>query len=176
MRKKLQVIIAEKENATMSMTGRIFITSLILAGMLVIPVSHPSAMDGPDVIELDTLSSIYTAVTFDHAMHTDMTPCAACHHQATGVPTQDTKCVSCHAVSRETDEVACSGCHEINPGNGARMKESRTANLYHTDTTGLKRAYHLKCLGCHKEMEAASGCEDCHPKKDIGLKVSQANE
>ena len=91
MRKKLQVIIAEKENATMSMTGRIFITGLILGGMLAIPVSHPSAMGGPDLIELDTLSNIYTAVTFDHAMHTDMTPCAVCHQHATGVPTRKSK-------------------------------------------------------------------------------------
>jgi hypothetical protein len=133
-------------------------------------------MDEPDVVELDTLANIYAAVTFDHAMHADMTPCAACHHHTTGIPTRNVKCVRCHAVSGETDEVACSGCHATSPGNGAKMKESRAANLYHTDSTGLKRAYHLQCLGCHKEMEAASGCEDCHPKKVVIQKVSQANE
>ena len=159
----------------MSMTGRIFITSLIIGGLLGLPLSVPSAMDGPEVIELNILSNIYTAVTFDHAMHAEMASCAACHHHTTGMPAEDASCMRCHEASGEANEITCSGCHAINPGKAHNMKESQAANLYHTDTTGLKRAYHLQCLGCHIEMEAASGCEDCHPKKEVNLKVSQIN-
>lgn len=160
----------------MRMTAKICVTGLITGGLLVIALSPCSAMDGPDVVELTTLSNIYEAVTFDHAMHTDMASCAACHHHTTGEPAEDVRCLPCHEASGEADEVACAGCHAVSPGNGDKMQESRTANLYHTDTTGLKRAYHMQCLGCHREMEAASGCEDCHPKKAVGPDVSFVNE
>jgi hypothetical protein len=165
-----------KENAIMSLKGRTFITSLILGGLLVSGAARPSAMEGPDMIELDALTNIYNAVTFDHAMHADMASCATCHHHTTGLPAEDVRCVGCHGASAQTDEVGCTGCHTTSPGSAKKMKESQATNLFHTDTTGLKRAYHLQCLGCHKEMEAASGCEDCHAKKDINLKVSQDDD
>lgn len=160
----------------MHMTVKIWITCLMTAGLIVSSVSHPSAMDGPDVVELATLSNIYEAVTFDHAMHVEMASCAASHHHTTGLPAENASCLPCHQASGEADEIACAGCHAVSPGNGDKMQESRTVNLYHTDTTGLKRAYHLQCLGCHKEMEAASGCEDCHPKRAVSHKVSLVNE
>ena len=83
----------------MSLTGRILITSLISVALLVIVAASASAMEGPDVVELDVLSNIYTAVTFDHAMHADMATCASCHHHTTGTATEDTKCMPCHAAS-----------------------------------------------------------------------------
>jgi len=144
--------------------------------MLVMSAGHLAAMDGPDVVDLDALSNIYTSVTFDHAMHTEMASCAACHHHTTGMPAEDARCVDCHAASGEADEVACTGCHAHSPGNAEKMKESQAVNLYHTDSTGLKRAYHVQCLGCHREMEAVSGCEDCHPKREDSPKVSQVND
>ena len=156
----------------MGITVKTFFTSLILGGFLVSLTPQPSAMEGPDVVELDALSNIYTAVTFDHTMHADMASCASCHHHTTGMQTEDVRCLRCHETSGEADEVACTGCHA---GNAGEMQESQAANLFHTDSTGLKRAYHLQCLGCHKEMEAASGCEDCHAKKNSSLKVSQIN-
>lgn len=157
----------------MGITVKIFFTSLVLCGFLVSVAPQPSAMEGPDVVELDALSNIYTAVTFDHTMHVDMATCATCHHHTTGMQTEDVRCLQCHEASGQADEVACTGCHA---GNGGKMKESQAAKLFHTESTGLKRAYHLQCLGCHKEMEAASGCEDCHAKQDSSLKVSQIND
>lgn len=156
----------------MGIKGEIFITSLIIGGFLGSATACLSAMDGPDVVELDTLTNIYAGVTFDHAMHADMTSCATCHHHTTGVPAEDSRCMPCHEASGEADEVACSGCHATSPGSAEKMKESQEVSLFHTDTTGLKRAYHLQCMGCHNEMEAASGCEDCHFKKDSNLKNS----
>lgn len=156
----------------MSVKGRIFITSLIVGGLLGSATVHPSAMEEPGVVELDTLTNIYTGVTFDHDMHADITSCAGCHHHTTGVPAEDDKCVRCHETNGQADEVACTCCHAANPGSAEKMKRLQAANLFHTDTSGLKRAYHLQCLGCHKELDAASGCEDCHSKKESTLKVS----
>lgn len=162
-----------KEKSIMGLKGRAVITSLILGGLLVSAAARPSAMEGPDLIELDALSNIYTPVTFDHTMHADMASCATCHHHTTGMPAEDARCVNCHEGSGQTDEVACTGCHATSPGSAEKMQKSQAINLFHTDATGLKRAYHLQCLGCHREMEAASGCEDCHSKKNGNLKVSQ---
>lgn len=160
----------------MSVKARIFITSLIVGGLLGSATVNPSAMEEPDVVELDTLVNIYNGVTFAHDMHADMTSCASCHHHTTGVPAEDARCIRCHETSDQADEVACAGCHAGSPRSAEKMKGSPAANLYHTDTTGLKRAYHLQCLGCHKEMEAASGCEDCHSKKEGNLKVSLGDD
>lgn len=150
----------------MSDKWKILFAGLILVAWPVFSPQHPCASEFPDVIELKTLSNIYTGVIFDHAMHADMSSCATCHHHTTGMAAEDARCVRCHEASGQTNEVACSGCHAASPGNADKMKESQTQNLFHTDTTGLKRAYHLQCMGCHKEMEAASGCEDCHFKND----------
>ena len=156
--------------------GKIIIVSTITAILLFGSSLYPSASEVPEIIELDALGNIYEPVTFDHAMHTDMASCAECHHHTTGMPAEDARCVRCHEAGGQADEIACTSCHTTNPGSAEKMKESQAVNLYHTDTTGLKRAYHLQCMGCHKEMEAASGCEDCHSKKDVNPKISQVND
>ena len=157
----------------MGISLRIFFSSFILGGLLLSAPPYSSAMEGPDVVELDTLSNIYAAVIFDHAMHTDMVSCATCHHQTTGMEVEDARCARCHKTADQADEVACTGCHATGSESGGMIKKAQSAGLFHTETTGLKRAYHVQCLGCHKEMEAASGCEDCHSRKDGDLKVSQ---
>ncbi len=160
----------------MSISVKVLAVHLFTGALLVIAAGNLAAMDGPDAVELETLSNIYMGVTFDHAMHTEMASCAACHHHTTGMPAEDTKCLDCHKTSTETDEVACQGCHTTNPGKAEKMKGSQQVPIYHSDATGLKRAYHLQCLGCHREMEAASGCEDCHPRKEQNPRVSQVND
>lgn len=143
------------------------LAGMILGAAIVFSSQCPWASDLPGVIELDTISNIYTGVIFDHEMHEDMSSCASCHHHTTGMAVEDANCVRCHETSGQANEAACSGCHATSPGNAEKMKVSQEVNLFHTDTTGLKRAYHLLCMGCHVEMEAASGCEDCHLKKEI---------
>jgi len=160
----------------MTMLARTFFTGFIFGGLLFSNALHTSAMEGPDVIELDALSNIYTEVIFDHAMHMDMASCATCHHHTTGMQTEDVRCVRCHQVGRQADTVACTDCHTLSPGSVDTLKASQAANLFHTDTTGLKRAYHLQCLGCHREMEAASGCEDCHARIATNMNMSQIND
>ena len=53
-------------------------------------------------------------------------------------------------------------------------KISEDPNLHHTGKVGLKGAYHLKCMGCHQEMGAPTGCQDCHPRNSKGDKFFHA--
>jgi hypothetical protein len=145
---------------------KILFVGFILAVVPVLSSQSPCASEFPAVVELETLSNIYTGVIFDHAMHTDMTSCATCHHHTTGLPAEDEKCLRCHQESGEAGEVMCGGCHPANRGRAEKARALIDTDLFHNDTAGLKRAYHLKCMGCHIEMEVPSGCEDCHPKRD----------
>jgi len=150
------------------------IAGLVLGAMLFIISHYPSAADIPDILELDELGDIYEPVIFDHAMHVDMTSCADCHHHTTGLPDENKRCLPCHRESDTADDITCTGCHPHYPGTAEKMRTLREMGLFHIDKTGLKRAYHLKCLGCHKEMDVPSDCEDCHPKKDDADKTEDA--
>jgi hypothetical protein len=163
-----------KEKAKMRPKGKIFFASIIIGSLLVISAPYLSAMDGPDVVELDTLVNIYEPVAFDHTMHVEVASCATCHHHTTGEPAKDEKCLRCHQESGEADEVACTGCHPENRGSAEKARALMYTDLFHNDTAGLKRAYHLKCLGCHTEMDSPTGCEDCHPKRDDGDNLASA--
>ncbi len=156
--------------------GRFFIVSLIIGSLLVISPLFPSASEVPGIIELDGIGDIYGPVTFDHAMHMDVASCSVCHHHTTGLPAEDEKCVQCHKDSDTANAVTCTGCHPVNPVSNKTVRASKNADLFHIDTTGLKRAYHLKCLACHIEMDAPSGCEDCHPKRDDDENVTSTDD
>jgi hypothetical protein len=153
---------------------KLFISILVIGGLVFSQAPYLSAMDGPEDVELEALVSIYEPVAFDHTMHEEVTSCATCHHHTTGLPAEDEECLRCHKDSVTADEVTCTGCHPANPVSAETAKASSDEDLFHIDTEGLKRAYHLKCLGCHTEMDAPSGCEDCHPKKDGGGNAESA--
>ena len=145
---------------------------LVLGVLFFIPLHNTSAEDAPAIIELDVLGNIYEPVVFDHDMHMYMTSCATCHHHIIGLAAEDEKCLRCHKESSTADDLTCAGCHAVYPGNAEKVRASKEKEMFHIDPPGLKRAYHLKCLGCHKEMDLPSGCEDCHPKKDAAGKVA----
>ena len=144
---------------------RIFIMGWILTGS----VFSLYAGEGTDIIKLGTMVNIYEPVHFEHGMHEEMASCATCHHHTLGMPTEDEKCLRCHWGSGETDEIMCSGCHAKLPGDAVKFDIGREEGRYHIDVTGLKRAYHLKCMGCHVDLEAASGCEDCHSRREAKI-------
>ena len=151
---------------------KIMTAFLVLGVLFFAPSQIPSAAEAPAVIELKVLGNIYEPVIFDHAMHMYMTSCASCHHHIIGMPAEDEECARCHKESTTVDSLTCASCHGLNPGSAEKVRVSKDKQMFHIDPPGLKRAYHLKCLGCHKEMDLPSGCEDCHPKKDVGGKVA----
>ena len=143
-----------------------FIVGVLLGALLTIPIQYGEASDYPDVVELDALETLYEPATFDHEMHVDVGSCAACHHHTTGTPTEDKNCMECHKASGEADTVACADCHTYDLSNmDSFTTHTSTDKKYHLVTTGLKRAYHVNCMGCHEENGAPTGCEDCHIKK-----------
>lgn len=102
------------------------------------PTTRKSLKAGPETLILSRLETRYEPVVFSHEMHTILTEdCANCHHHSP--PGQTPSCAECHGAP-------------FNPEN---------LNL-----PGLKGAYHLQCMGCHKEMGAPVGCTECHAKKD----------
>jgi len=133
------------------------------------PAAH--AMEGPETATLDTLTNLFEAVSFNHAMHVDVAAndCSVCHHHTTGTKVTDERCARCHKNSGETSSVACRDCHPADPFSAEHLQKIADAPLlYHIDQPGLKGAYHRKCLGCHKEMGAPSECEACHKRTEKG--------
>ena len=101
--------------------------------------SKVSSKNGPETCNLNKLEKLYEPVLFSHNAHTSLADdCAVCHH---------------HSPVGET--WACGVCH------GAPFDSK---NL---DKPGLKGAYHLQCMGCHKEVGSGPvGCAECHSKKN----------
>jgi len=146
---------------------------VIVLSFLLYPVNAITmdASDAPDEVEIDALSHLYEKITFAHKIHTDMLSdnCALCHHHTTGKVLEKSSCVKCHKNSSEATTVSCKDCHPKNRFEAQYLKEvSADLTRYHTDKPGLKAAYHLKCMGCHKTMGAPTGCQDCHKKNDAG--------
>jgi hypothetical protein len=96
------------------------------------------AEKGPELSILNALEKIYEPVTFSHGMHTLVADdCATCHHHSE--PGVTLACKECHGVP-------------FDPKN--------------LDMPGLKGAYHLQCMGCHREIGSGPlGCTECHAKK-----------
>lgn len=73
-------------------------------------------------------------------------------------PHKDLKCTDCHHTYKEGDAniKKCSQCHKL---------ETKDKTL------GLEKAYHDKCVTCHKKLKKAkkktgpTACSKCHPKK-----------
>lgn len=147
-------------------------TLLRVAAMLVLCGGlSPALADGPDVVELDSLANLYEPVSFDHAMHVELTDsdCAECHHHTTGTQPTDPVCLKCHRDSREAEVVACRDCHAEKRFSAEYLtKIEADAQLYHEEKPGLKGAYHQNCLECHERVGAPTGCQDCHPRNEQG--------
>ena len=147
----------------------VLIAFIIFGGLFLISSGILRSSEVPEIIVLDGIGDIYGPVTFDHAMHMEVASCAVCHHHTTGTPSEDERCVQCHSDSCTECEVACEKCHTSCPGCAEKVKESHEYHLFHIDTAGLTRAYHIMCVGCHKIMDTITGCEDCHLKKEESM-------
>lgn len=123
----------------------------------------------PETIEINVLSDLYEGVVFDHSLHIMMSDgCAVCHHHTTGTPVVDPYCAKCHAADGPLEVVSCQDCHSHEAVTAETMREREDVYRYHDDKPDLKAAYHLSCLGCHKEFGAPAGCEDCHARTEAG--------
>lgn len=145
----------------------------IIAAMILsfTPQQNCRAMEGPDTVELDALAQLFEPVNFNHKMHVEVADndCAKCHHHTTGTPVTNPLCIKCHANSGEADVVACRDCHAAKRFEADYLNRLEADNtIYHVDKVGLKAAYHIRCMGCHKEMGAPLGCQDCHTRTDAG--------
>ncbi len=128
-----------------------------------------SAMDAPEIIEIDALADLYESVEFNHELHVGVAEdCSGCHHHTTGTGTVDTYCAKCHDNFEEQDTVACHDCHLADPFSAEAINKKSEKDHYHVDVNGLKGAYHQNCLGCHQEMDGPSGCQDCHARTEVG--------
>lgn len=139
--------------------------------LLTAPLAARSwAGDGPGTVELGSLANHYSAVTFDHAMHTGVAPsCAECHHHTTGLAPVDPNCARCHEAGAGTKSVACKDCHSDKRFSAEDLaKAGGNPHLHHKGKPGLKGAYHQKCLGCHTTLGGPTGCQDCHTRNDKG--------
>jgi len=135
------------------------------------------AMDYPDEVVIDSLANLYEPVTFDHAMHVDATEnCSECHHHTTGTGVTNEYCAKCHKGDVEMDVVSCQDCHSADPVSPENLHTASSDYVYHDDKPKLKAAYHLKCLGCHNEVDGPTGCEDCHAKTKAGEKFYHSGE
>jgi hypothetical protein len=146
-----------------------------MAAMISLAVSFPlfaqmSAEDAPESIELGSIAEIYEPVIFDHAAHVLMVEtCSFCHHHTTGTAPEKGNCSRCHQEGEETSSVACVDCHEAKPFSSQSLKAKESDPLlFHVGKPGLKGAYHQSCLGCHEQIGAPTGCQDCHVRNDKG--------
>lgn len=139
---------------------------ILLLGLCTIFVQAMAmAMDGDDApinVTIDYLQQLYTAVDFDHQLHTELYACNTCHHHTTGDGPNNQKCGKCHADSGASDDVSCSGCHAASQGIATPLDQSTAHALYHIDKPAIKGALHLQCLGCHQAEDGPTGCLDCH--------------
>jgi hypothetical protein len=143
--------------------GMVALAGLVLVG--------GAAAQNP-VMQLDAIQQYYAGVTFDHQAHVDYAGnCASCHHHTTGEAPLDPSCLNCHdgGTRSNTAAVACQDCHLAEPYSASQLRtKQENVYTYHNDKPGLKAAYHRGCLGCHAEMGAPTGCQDCHLRTEAG--------
>ncbi|GBE14041.1 high-molecular-weight cytochrome c precursor [bacterium BMS3Abin14] len=148
------------------------LAGMIVALFFIAGPTFGAAGDPPSSLLIDSLSNLYGGVDFDHAMHMNIADdCSVCHHHAFGANVAEKKCAKCHSDNKGTSSAACPDCHVKDPFTAKHIKAMESdPDRFHNDIPGLKGAYHLRCLNCHVEMGAPSGCTDCHKRTDAGNK------
>jgi hypothetical protein len=146
---------------------------MALIGAMVMLISSSVCFGSgiPDRITINSIQQYYAGVDFNHAAHiNNLKDCGLCHHHTTGAQITDPNCVRCHKNSGAQAVVSCKGCHSPTPFSPEELKRQRDQHppIYHMDKVGLKAAYHLGCVGCHKKMGAPTGCQDCHKRNENG--------
>jgi cytochrome c553 len=94
----------------------------------------------------------YRPVRFMHTKHAaSVKDCTLCHHAR---PEKNVL-----KDARANDTLRCSACHQ------------KSFDPQMPNRIGLKAAYHLNCMGCHKkEGKGPVGCQGCHLRNQIDHK------
>lgn len=159
-----------------------FVANWHLKGVFLLLISvlfalNCSAMDAPETITIDTLAKLYEPVEFDHQLHVDLAEdCSVCHHHTTGTGTTDLYCAKCHGQFEVLERVSCADCHSAESFSAESIHRQSKVDIFHIDMNGLMGAYHQNCLGCHKEMDGPTGCQDCHSRTEAGDEFYHAGE
>lgn len=141
----------------------------LAAALLVLGAAPGFIKAQPEIIVLDNLSSLYEPVNFTHAMHTNFTSCATCHHHTLGQKPVEERCVRCHQGGEPVSAISCRDCHASERFAAAELERiEQDRYLYHTVRPGLMGAFHQQCLGCHERMGARTGCTECHARSAKG--------
>ncbi len=117
--------------------------------------------DIPDIVTIQGLSKQYDAVKLPHKQIVNALADRIKDNRLAG-------------FFHNGPEALCQGCHHHSP---ASNKPPQCANCHpqqwdekKPSMPGILGAYHLQCMGCHKEMkiEKAAECIDCHALKKQG--------
>lgn len=121
-----------------------------------------SPMTGPYKVNIDELSGKYEPCLFNHRHHVSSLMDRIKNSKLAGAfhTSPATICITCHHHSpASATPPKCSSCH------------SKTINPKHPERPVLMAAYHLQCMGCHKDMKVArprnTDCETCHKLKPV---------
>jgi hypothetical protein len=159
---------------------------IVVAGLLLqhplslISVAEDQPLQLPELIEISSLQKYYLPVIFDHQLHGQSYDCISCHHR----PDSDdsaaqNSCSRCHQKDSGPKFAPCASCHQSgNEIDDITYDQNREGHfgIFHIDTPGLKGAYHLQCLGCHREEGAPSKCQDCHGFSKAGRRLFSTTE
>lgn len=123
----------------------------ILAARLIsakaVTTPSPPRMETP-LLCSSVLVEMYGPSSFDHALHEDIAgDCTLCHHHSGD---RIAPCKECHAAPFTSENL---------------------------DKPGLARAYHLRCISCHKENqeEGPTDCTGCHTQAAVApLSIAHA--
>lgn len=143
----------------------------VAVGILLLwPGSSPAIdrTDAPDTVTISLLAELYDPVEFNHAGHVEMADCSDCHHHTAGTVTERWNCKKCHDNPMEGETVSCSDCHPRDRFGTQYLASLDDPELYHKEKPGLKGAFHLSCVGCHREQGGPTGCDQCHSMNENG--------
>jgi len=115
------------------------------------PPLPPVSDDFPAEVVLDSLPGAYGPSRLPHAAIVRRLDAAVRGSRlATAFHGEGALCAGCHhRTPAGTRPPGCGACHQ--------QAAAPTA-----DRPGLKTAYHRQCLGCHRRLQLAAGCQDCH--------------
>ena len=127
--------------------------SVLVWGVAFVP-AHAEEAAIPESFTLHKEDGKQGPVTFPHAAHFAVTECVTCHHTNEGLTAE---------TAASTEVATCGSCHDAPEKEGV----PDTASMSLT-----KNAFHISCVGCHKESAKADAalslptkCTECHVKE-----------